>query len=135
MFTVYTDYEIIEFDELLEAIEYCEETQCGSSGNAEIMLVDETGNELCQIDGSIKQLSLFLLLTNADTYGIMKAQRKGNKMNKNKAKLELFKVNRNIEKMIVAHANELGQWNKNCLMNDLQRLWDRKKTLQNTING
>ena len=59
MFTVYTDYEIIEFDELLEAIEYCEETQCGSSGNAEIMLVDETGNELCQIDGSIKQLSLF----------------------------------------------------------------------------
>ena len=54
MFTVYTDHEIIEFDELLEAIEYCEETQCGSSGNAEIMLVDETGNELCQIDGSIK---------------------------------------------------------------------------------
>ena len=74
-------------------------------------------------------------MTNADTYGIMKAQRKGNKMNKNKAKLELFKVNRNIEKMIVAHANELGQWNKNCLMNDLQRLWDMKKTLQNTING
>ena len=27
-------YEIIEFDELLEAIEYCEEAQCGSSGNA-----------------------------------------------------------------------------------------------------
>ena len=76
-----------------------------------------------------------MLLTNADTYGIMKAQRKGNKMNKNEAKLELFKVNRNIEKMIVAHANELGQWNKNCLMNDLQRLWDRKKTLQNIINS
>ena len=71
-------------------------------------------------------------MTNTDKYGIMKAQRKGNKMNKNEAKLELFKVNRNIEKMIVAHANELGQWNKNCLMNDLQRLWDRKKTLQNT---
>jgi hypothetical protein len=65
----------------------------------------------------------------------MKAQRKGNKMNKNKAKLELFKVNRNIEKMIVAHANELGQWNKNCLMNDLQRLWDKKKTLVNIINS
>ena len=74
-------------------------------------------------------------MTNTDKYGIMKAQRKGNKMNKNKAKLELFKVNRNIEKMIVAHANQLGQWNKNRLMNDLQRLWDRKKTLQNTING
>ena len=74
-------------------------------------------------------------MTNTDKYGIMKAQRKGNKMNKNKAKLELFKVNRNIEKMIVAHANELGQWNKNCLMNDLQRLWDRKKTLVNIINS
>ena len=56
-------------------------------------------------------------------------------MTRNEAKLELFKVNRNIEKMIVAHANELGQFNKNWLMNDLQRLWDRKKTLQNTING
>ena len=56
-------------------------------------------------------------------------------MTRNEAKLELFKVNRNIEKMIVAHANELRQWNKNCLMNDLQRLWDRKKTLQNTITG
>ena len=53
----------------------------------------------------------------------------------NEAKLELFKVNRNIEKMIAAHANELGQWNKNCLFNDLQRLWDRKKTLQNIINS
>ena len=74
-------------------------------------------------------------MTNADKYGIMKAQRKGNKMNKNKAKLELFKVNRNIEKMVVAHANELGQWNKNCLFNDLQRLWDKKKTLTNIINS
>ena len=56
-------------------------------------------------------------------------------MTRNEAKLELFKVNRNIEKMIVAHANELGQWNKNCLFNDLQRLWDRKKTLTNIINS
>ena len=53
----------------------------------------------------------------------------------NEAKLELFKVNRNIEKVVAAHAKELGQFNKNCLFNDLQRLWDRKKTLQNTING
>ena len=58
-----------------------------------------------------------------------------NKMTSAQAKLELFKVNRNIEKMVVAHANELGQFNKNCLMNDLQRLWNKKKTLQNTING
>ncbi len=55
-------------------------------------------------------------------------------MTKNNAKLELFKVNRSIEKLIVVHANELGQHNKNCVMNDLQRLWDKKKTLTNTIN-
>ena len=60
---------------------------------------------------------------------------KGHNMTQAQAKLELFKVNRNIEKMIVAHANELGQYNKNCLFNDLQRLWGRKKTLQNIINS
>ena len=74
-------------------------------------------------------------MTNADKYGIMKAQRKGNKMNKNKAKLELFKVNRNIEKKVAEHANELGQFNKNCVFNELQRLWDKKKTLTNIINS
>ena len=56
-------------------------------------------------------------------------------MTRNEAKLELFKLNRNIEKMVVAHANELGQFNKNCGFNELQRLWDRKKTLQNIINS
>ena len=56
-------------------------------------------------------------------------------MTRNEAKLELFKVNRQIEKKIVEHTNELGQHNKNCVMNDLQRLWDRKKTLQNIINS
>ena len=55
-------------------------------------------------------------------------------MTRNEAKLELFKVNRNIEKMIVAHANELGQYNKNCVYNELQLLWDRKNTLQNILN-
>jgi len=65
----------------------------------------------------------------------MISSRKEHNMTRNEAKLELFKVNRNIEKMIVAHSNELGQFNKNCLVNDLQRLWDKKKTLQNTING
>ena len=58
-----------------------------------------------------------------------------NNMTRNEAKLELFKVNRNIEKKVVAHANELGQHNKNCVFNELQRLWDRKKTLQNIINS
>ena len=74
-------------------------------------------------------------MTNADTYGIMKAQRKGNKMNKNEAKLELFKVNRQIEKKIVEHKNELGQYNKNCVYNELQLLWDRKDILKNIINS
>ena len=58
-----------------------------------------------------------------------------NNMTRNEAKLELFKVNRNIEKKVVAHANELGQHNKNCVFNELQRLWDRKKTLTNIINS
>ena len=66
---------------------------------------------------------------------IKQRSRKEHNMTRNEAKLELFKLNRNIEKMIVAHANELGQWNKNCLMNDLQRLWDRKKTLTNIVNS
>ncbi len=56
-------------------------------------------------------------------------------MTRNEAKLELFKVNRNIEKKVTEHANELGQFNKNCVFNDLQRLWDRKKTLVNIINS
>ena len=56
-------------------------------------------------------------------------------MTKNQAKLELFKTDRQIEKKIVEHANELGQFNKNCVFNELQRLWDRKKTLQNIINS
>ena len=54
---------------------------------------------------------------------------------KQNAKLELFKIDRRIEKTLIRYNKELGQYNKNCLMNDLQRLWDRKKTLQNTINN
>tara|TARA_A100001515_G_scaffold100762_1_gene81571 strand:+ start:838 stop:1041 length:204 start_codon:yes stop_codon:yes gene_type:complete len=66
----------------------------------------------------------------------MKSTTKGNKMTltKQNAKLELFKIDRRIEKTLIRYNKELGQWNKNCLMNDLQRLWGRKKTLQNTIN-
>ncbi len=56
-------------------------------------------------------------------------------MNKNEAKLELFKVNRDIEKKVAEHSNELGQFNKNCVFNELQRLWDKKKTLTNIINS
>ena len=56
-------------------------------------------------------------------------------MTKAQAKLELFKVERQIENKIVEHANELGQHNKNCVFNELQRLWDKKKTLVNIINS
>ena len=58
-----------------------------------------------------------------------------NDMTKNEAKLELFKTDRKIEKKIAEHANELGQHNKNCVFNELQRLWDKKKTLVNIINS
>jgi len=75
----------------------------------------------------------YLVYTTSIT--IKQRSRKEHNMTRNEAKLELFKVNRNIEKKVAAHANELGQWNKNCLFNDLQRLWDRKKTLQNIINS
>ena len=56
-------------------------------------------------------------------------------MTRNEAKLELFKVRRMIEKKLTEHANELGQYNKNCVYNELQRLWDRQKTLQNILNS
>ena len=53
----------------------------------------------------------------------------------NEAKLELFKVNRQIEKKIIEHANELGQYNKSIVANELQLLWDRKDILKNIINS
>tara|TARA_B100000519_G_scaffold97306_1_gene84702 strand:+ start:204 stop:374 length:171 start_codon:yes stop_codon:yes gene_type:complete len=56
-------------------------------------------------------------------------------MIRNEAKLELFKVNRQIEKKIVEHANELGQYNKSIVANELQMLWDRKDILKNIINS
>jgi hypothetical protein len=59
----------------------------------------------------------------------------GNHMTRNEAKLELFKVERQIEKKIVEHANELGQYNKNCVYNELQQLWDRKDILKKFVNS
>jgi hypothetical protein len=53
----------------------------------------------------------------------------------NEAKLELFKVNRQIEKKIVEHKNELGQYNKGIVQDELQLLWDRKALLSQIING
>ena len=60
---------------------------------------------------------------------------KEHNMTRNEAKLELFKVNRNIEKKGVEYANELGQYNKSIVMRELQLLWDRKETLVKIINS
>ena len=64
-----------------------------------------------------------------------KQQRKVNNMNKNEAKLELFKTDRKIEKTLDEWATELGQHNKSMVYRKLQTLWDRKNTLQNIINN
>ena len=56
-------------------------------------------------------------------------------MTRNEAKLELFKVNRNIEKKCVEYAKELGQYNKSIVMQELQLLWDKKDILKNIINS
>ena len=54
-------------------------------------------------------------------------------MTPNEAKLELFLVDRQIEKKIVEHKNELGQYNKSIVMNELQLLWDKKDILKKFI--
>ena len=56
-----------------------------------------------------------------------------NKMTSAQAKLELFKVHRQIEKKIVEHKNELGQYNKSIVEDELQLLWDRKDILKKFI--
>tara|TARA_A100001201_G_scaffold119763_1_gene103228 strand:+ start:421 stop:594 length:174 start_codon:yes stop_codon:yes gene_type:complete len=56
-------------------------------------------------------------------------------MTRNEAKLELFKTDRQIEKKIVEHANELGQYNKSIVEDELQLLWDKKDILKNIINS
>ena len=57
------------------------------------------------------------------------------KLTKQNAQLELFKVNRNIEKKVAEHTNELGQYNKSIVANELQLLWDRKDILKKFINS
>lgn len=54
-------------------------------------------------------------------------------MTPNEAKLELFKIDRQIEKKIVEHKNELGQYNKSIVENELQLLWDKKDILKKFI--
>ena len=52
------------------------------------------------------------------------------KITKQNVQLELFKIDRRIEKTLIRYNKELGQHNKSCLMADLQGLWDCKRTLQ-----
>jgi hypothetical protein len=54
-------------------------------------------------------------------------------MTPNEAKLELFKVDRQIEKKIAEYSNELGQYNKSIVMRELQLLWDKKDILKKFI--
>ena len=75
----------------------------------------------------------YLVYTTSIT--IKQRSRKEHNMTRNEAKLELFKVNRNIEKKIVEHKNELGQYNKSIVMDELQLLWDKKAILSAFING
>ena len=56
-------------------------------------------------------------------------------MTRNEAKLELFKVNRKIEKKVDEYGKELGQYNKSIVMQELQLLWYRKDILKNIINN
>ena len=52
------------------------------------------------------------------------------KITKQNVKLELFKIDRRIEKTLVRLNKELGQHNKSCLIADLHGLWDCKRTLE-----
>ncbi len=66
---------------------------------------------------------------------IKQRSRKEHNMTRNEAKLELFKVDRQIEKKVTEYGKELGQYNKSIVMQELQLLWDRKDILKNIIKG
>ena len=55
-------------------------------------------------------------------------------MTQAQAQLELIKLNKTIETKIVQHKNELGLHNKQCVENELAKLWWRKSILQNIAN-
>jgi len=56
-------------------------------------------------------------------------------MTRNEAKLKMFMTNRQIEAKVNEHASASSRYKKTSIMNELEVLWARKKTLQNTING
>jgi len=55
--------------------------------------------------------------------------------NKSQAKLELFKIDRRIEKKIEQHVNELGKHNTDIVEGELEQLWAKKSILVNFINS
>ena len=75
----------------------------------------------------------YLVYTTSIT--IKQRSRKEHNMTRNEAKLELFKVDRQIEKKVTEYGKELGQYNKSIVANELQLLWDRKDILKNIIKG
>ena len=54
---------------------------------------------------------------------------------KSQAKLELFKIDRRIEKKIEQHVNELGKHNTDIVERELEQLWAKKSILVNFINS
>ena len=56
-------------------------------------------------------------------------------MTRNEAKLKLFTTNRQIEAKVNEHANARSRHKKIVIMNELEFLWARKKTLRNIVNS
>jgi len=56
------------------------------------------------------------------------------KLTKQNAKLELFKVNREIEAKVTEHANASSRKKKTAIMDELELLWDRKDIVVRYIN-
>jgi hypothetical protein len=54
---------------------------------------------------------------------------------KSQAKLELFKIDRRIEKKIEQHVNELGKHNTDIVERELEGLWAKKSILVSYINS
>ena len=51
------------------------------------------------------------------------------------AKLELFKIDRRIEKKIEQHVNELGKHNTDIVERELEGRWAKKSNLVSYINS
>ena len=54
---------------------------------------------------------------------------------KSQAKLEVFKIDRRIEKKIEQNVNELGKHNTDIVERELEQLWAKKSILVSFINS